>query len=474
MHNRTVTRRLPTAARSLTVLGLALLVTALAPSHAMAGGLTLGFNSDPALVNPTTPGNDYLIARGLDDGAQIVRVNVWWSSVAPLRRPRRFQAGNPAAAGYRWSPVDALVQGLASRGLQVMINITYAPRWAEGRHRPRNARPGTWEPDPGQFALFARAAARRYDGRFPYPGHRGLRLPRVRYWQAWNEPNLQYYLAPQWTRTRHRVLATSPDVYRQMLNGFYGAIKAISRSNIVVSAGMAPYGNPWGVSVPGIGYRMPPVTFDRLLFSRPAWCDVVAQHAYPYGGPLWHARGQGDIAVPDLYKIAHLVHAASRAGKLLPRGPKQLWVTELNWNSNPPDTSGVSLDTQARWYEQALYELWRQGVNTVLLLQAIDPDLGPWEGGVYFGSGQPKPAATAFQFPFVTARSKSRTVVAWGRAPVAGQLTLERLAGSRWKTLATLRVGTRQVFLRRLGLRGRAVLRARVGDQTSLTWTQPG
>jgi hypothetical protein len=149
-------------------------------------------------------------------------------------------------------------------------------------------------------------------------------------------------------------------------------------------------------------------------------------------------------------------------------------VTELGWNSNPPDNEGVSLAQQARWYEQALYELWRQGVNTVLLLQIIDPDSGPWEAGVYFGSGKPKPAATAFRFPFVTTRSGARTVIAWGRAPVAGRLTLERRAGRRWTALATIPVQTNQVFVRTIALRGSAVLRASVGARTSLPWTQPG
>ena len=474
MDNPTVTRRLPTSARSLTAIAVALLAIALAPSAAGAAGLTLGFNTDPPVFDLTTPENDFVMARGTADGARIVRVNLWWSAVAPARRNRRFRAANPASPAYRWSGVDALVQGLAARGLQVMINISYAPTWAEGPQRPRKSQPGTWKPDPVQYALFAKAAARRYDGTFAVPGHPGLKLPRVHYWQAWNEPNLGYYLSPQWTRTRRGMVATSPDMYRQLLNGFYAAVKGVSSSNVVVEAGVAPYGNRWGVSIPGIGYRMQPVTFDRLLFARPTWLDVVAQHLYPYHGPLWHAASSGDVAVPELHIISRVMGSASRAGRLLPRGPKHLWVTELSWNSDPPDAGAVPLDTQALWYEQALYELWRQGVHTVLLLQLIDPDMGPWEGGIFFGNGQPKPAATAFQFPFVTVRSSARSVLAWGRAPVAGQMTIERRAGSRWTTLATLSVGTHQVFERMIAVQGRAVLRARLGLATSLPWIQVG
>ncbi len=51
MDNPTVTRRLPTSARSLTAIAVALLAIALAPSAAGAAGLTLGFNTDPPVFD---------------------------------------------------------------------------------------------------------------------------------------------------------------------------------------------------------------------------------------------------------------------------------------------------------------------------------------------------------------------------------------------------------------------------------------
>ena len=47
---------------------------------------------------------------------------------------------------------------------------------------------------------FAYAAATRYSG--TYVRADGVVLPRVRYWTAWNEPNLQIGLIPQWRRVR--------------------------------------------------------------------------------------------------------------------------------------------------------------------------------------------------------------------------------------------------------------------------------
>jgi hypothetical protein len=82
-------------------------------------------------------------------------------------------------------------------------------------------------------------AAVRYDGRFPDPLKPGAFLPRVRYWQPWNEPNLSYYLSPQWTRTGGRWAPASAGIYRGLLNAFYAAVKRVSSSNFVVTAGTA-------------------------------------------------------------------------------------------------------------------------------------------------------------------------------------------------------------------------------------------
>ena len=142
----------------------------------------------------------------------------------------------------------------------------------------------------------------------------------------------------------------SPTIYRQLLNAFYAAVKRVSPSNFVVTAGTAPYGDPPG------GQRMPPVEFDRDLFCLrddadltpiscpdPPHLDALSHHPYGIGGPLWHALNPDDAAVPDVYKIARVLHAAERVGHVLPAGPKQLWVTEISWDSSPPDPGGVPI-----------------------------------------------------------------------------------------------------------------------------------
>ena len=59
---------------------------------------------------------------------------------------------------------------------------------------------------------------------------------------------------------RRPLVAASPVFYRGLLNAVYAAVKRVSSSNFVVTAGTAPSGDPLG------GERMQPVAFDRSLF----------------------------------------------------------------------------------------------------------------------------------------------------------------------------------------------------------------
>jgi hypothetical protein len=470
----------------LLVVALVLLGLGTTAREAHGLGLTLGFSADPALTASTPGSTTIWIPRAVQEGAQIVRVNVLWAEVAPADPTSSFNPAEPTSPGYNWSGLDATVRDLTSQGLQVLLNVSDAPTWAEGPGAPSDATSGTWRPDPTQFARFGTALALRYDGRFPDPVHPGAFLPRVRYWQPWNEPNLDVYLSPQWTRVAGGWAAASPVIYRQLLNAFYRAVKRVLPSNFVVTAGTAPYGDPPG------GERMPPVAFDRTLFClrddaalKPMSCpdpphlDALSHHPYGIGGPLWHALNPGDAAVPDMYKIADVLHAAERVGHVLPAGPKQLWVTEISWDSSPPDPNGVPILEQAHWLEQSLYVLWRQGVDTVLWLQIVDsppiPNYGStYQAGLYYLGGGAKPAAQAFRFPFVTRRLSAAQIQAWGRSPGDGDLAIERLRGARWVVLRRLSVQVDQVFTSDLAVRGGAVLRAQLGAQTSLPWTQRG
>jgi MYXO-CTERM domain-containing protein len=206
--------------------------------------------------------------------------------------------------------------------------------------------------------------------------------------------------------------------------------------------------------------------------------DVFAHQAIDNTGkgPLQSGPTKWDVSTPDLGRLVPLLRAAERLGTVS-GGRHPVWVTEFWWDSNPPNPVGAPLLTQARWIEQTFYLYWKAGADTAINFQIVDSTDYPttrngFQSGLYFLDGSPKPALTAFRFPFVTERIDKRTLRAWGKSPEAGLLRIQQQRGARWKTVRKLNVGKGQVFLTKLRLRGKQRLRAVVGSSTSITWKQ--
>lgn len=446
-----------------------------------AGGhpLRIGFG-DGLFASPDPAAREYWLGRAAALGSSLVRVNVSWASVAPRTPPPGFDAADPASPGYEWSGVDAAVRSAAVHGLGVMFTVTGAPRWAEGAGRPPEVEPGAWRPQAPAYGEFARALAARYDGRFPDPLQPGAALPRVRRFEAWNEPNLDTYLAPQWEGR----VDVGPQLYRELLDSFYAGVKAAQPGATVVGGSLAPFGDPPG------GHRTPPVLFLRRLLClrggrltrvpcpHRAHLDALSDHPIAVGAPRESAASPLDVTTPDIWRLTRVMRAAQRQRTVLPRGRKPLWVTEFWYDSDPPDPDGVPLFRQARWYEQDLYMFWRQGARVAIGLEIRDSPAGkgyPYtsQSGAYFLAGGPKPSATAFAFPFVARRTGRDRVAAWGIAPHAGRVRVQARRGGRWVTVASARTrGAPHPFSLGLSLWRPAQLRAMLGRVGSLAWRQ--
>jgi hypothetical protein len=229
--------------------------------------------------------------------------------------------------------------------------------------------------------------------------------------------------------------------------------------------------------LPG-GKRIAPALFVRKLLSQPVHFDVLAHHPYSVRGPEGAALNVDDVSVPDLAKLTKPLRAAERSGRALPGERHGLWITELSWDSSPPDPDGVPAARQARWLEEALYVLWRAGADTVLWYQARDEAPVPsyadtYQSGVFLRDGTAKPSATAFAFPFVALRRPNGRVALWGKAPASGPLSVQRrLADGSWRAVGHLVApNDGRPFTGSTAAPRGARMRAVSGGATSLSWT---
>src|SRR5947209_6533656 len=145
-------------------------------------------------------GNDpFPVFRQL--GVSIVQEAVDWSTVAPTRPAHATDPKDPA---YQWgSGIDAVIANARTFHMRVLLQIIFAPTWANGGH------PHNWAPrHPADFARFAIAVARRYPG--------------VHLWMVWGEPDRSANFEPLYSarpgtklNARQRI---APHTYARILD----------------------------------------------------------------------------------------------------------------------------------------------------------------------------------------------------------------------------------------------------------------
>jgi hypothetical protein len=446
------------------------------PSAAGGKNFNVGF----ADILYQGPHSAFWMGKTKQVNADVVRINLYWSVVAPTKPS---DPTNPNSPEYNWAPYDTAISNAAARGFDIDLTVFSAPSWAEGPNRPslNQVRAGAWRPDADAFGQFGRAVAKRYGDR-------------VKYFEAWNEPNLRSYIEPQWNGKDN----VAVDIYSTMLNSFYDGVNAVDPAAKIVVGGTAPYGDP-----PGGPNRTQPVRFYQELLclnrhnkkthcpagGRPKF-DVIAHHPINREDPpTAHAINKGDVEIADMHELTKVLRAAERRKTPATKGRHAIWANEVWWQTNPPDKrEGVSLQTHARWTQQGMYILWKQGVSDMTFLQLRDaaytpgePTLASYQTGIFTFGGKAKPTAHAVTFPFVTDK-KGKRLLAWGIAPKSGRLKIQvkggkkkhGRAGTRFRRAASVKVKAGKVFTKKLRVstKGKTKLRATVGGQKSLVWVQ--
>ncbi|HEX3730040.1 MAG TPA: hypothetical protein VHV47_09560, partial [Opitutaceae bacterium] len=206
--------------------------------------------------------NEQSLGEVKQTGAQFIRITVPWELIAPKAQPAEWQPRNPADPHYNWEFLDREVRQATAAGLTPLLLVEGAPRWAQGCQSPPNLQyVETCDPSAGDLADFATAAATRYSGSFGG-------LPRVRYWQGLNEPNLTLFFFPQFSSSGQPL---SANLYRTLINSFYAAVKAVDPSNVVAMAGLGPIArHGW--------------TIGPMQFAREVLCMRGSAHPKPIPG----------------------------------------------------------------------------------------------------------------------------------------------------------------------------------------------
>ena len=460
---------------------------------------------EPLAVGASPAAADLIAKRISSAGGRYQRLSVSLLNLAPTRPAKPTDIWDKA---YRHGlgTLDLAVRAAVDNHLEPIIMVEGTPAWARApsyaaavSHCPKRKRvhgrwvlpacfardyPNSWAPNPTAIRAIASVLATRYDGK--HTNHFSSRLlPKVTYFQAWNEPNLATHLLPQ--RSGRSLVA--PRLYRNVLSSFSSGAKAGGRSYVkVIAAGLGPIGTPGSTT---------PQQFTRELLclksrgrafvrgpgcSKPAIFDIWAQHPYDIAGTPGRPRdaklGNGRIA--DLPTIKSLIARATSLGTVLPRRNHPLWVTEFDWWTNPPHGPhgyGKPAGLTARWTTDSIWRMWSAGVSTLSWFRLRD-DPRNWPGGLWYAASSPEPrylstkllnadrpkaVLAAFRWPFRVV-SGSRAY-AWGVVPCRQSgvpVEVFHRAGNRWRRLARATSHASGVFTVAVPIGGAGIWRASV------------
>lgn len=253
-----------------------------------------------------------------DLGAGLYEFTINWSLIAPTKPA---EPTNPSDPAYQWTPaVDEAIANAQAHGMQVVLEVSGAPGWANG------GRPWPFAPtNPQDYADFAAAASKRW--------------PAIHYWQIWGEPSRRPNFMPlpkhvfgeKLTRSQQR----GPELYAQILDDSYVSLKQVNPENIVIG------GNTYsGGDIRPLAY----IKALRLPNGKPPRMDMYGQNPFGFRRPdLSKDLLQPGNGVADFCDLDVIVEYVDR---YLSRRPQQGQVADLHLRvlrPNRPQKLGVQL-----------------------------------------------------------------------------------------------------------------------------------
>ena len=386
----------------------ALLVPALASASPR---MQIGFHDDPNFRWEQR--REAMLDQARDANATIVRTLVTWANVAPTKPAR---ATNSFDRAYRFQDIDELVRNAQARDMEVLITIWGTPKWANGGKTP-NYPPKKMS----DLNAFARAVADRYSGR--YVGY-----PYVRFYQVWNESNLELFLAPQFDAKGNSV---APKTYAKLAAAAYAGIKARNPKAKVAIGSTSSHGRD--KLLKGHTNTHSPARFARLVAAANPRLkfDAWAQHPYPF--PVSQKPTQ-KVRYPNV-TLTSFPRFERDLDKWFKRKNVRLWITEYGHEVKADgEPHGVSRSAQASYLAQAV-SLARKDPRTDMFIWFVfrDHATSEWQSGLRTKSGAAKPSLARFRAVarLVDARNEVLNVRAGIANPTVNVPLRAYAAGSR-------------------------------------------
>lgn len=304
-------------------------------------------------------------------GVSMIHLTADWSQMASTQPAVPANGDDPA---YVIHDLDALVDNAGRYGFQVMINISGAPKWANGG-RPANYPPTSLS----TLTTFAHMLARRYNG---YGKH-----ALVGRWSVWNEPNLELFLAPQFSGSA----IVSPATYAKIYLAGYRGIKSGNRKALVAVGETSNRGR--NKPIPGLTGSVAPATFAYLLSKAAPKLpfDAYATHPYPTDPFLGPTQ---KVAWPNV-TMTRITQFGDSLKKWFHRRVP-IWITEYGQQTKPEFAAGVSYAQQAADAKTALQLAAASPYVEMFVWFTIRDSPATWQSGLEQRNGTKKPSYAAF------------------------------------------------------------------------------
>ncbi len=343
---------------------------------AMGMGAAIGLQDDRMAASQPQdiPGRIALVKA---TGTQVLRIDLFWATAAPTRPANATDHLDPA---YNWAWADAALCGTIKAGIQPIVTTWNAPGWATGgklgvKGVVWNSKAPT---NPQDYADFMSALATRYNGVTQIPGQGTCN---VKFYEIWNEPNLQIYLYPQYSGKK---VASSPK-YVKMANLAVPAIKAANPRAVPITGVTGPKGKS---DQSGRG------TLDWIKDLKKYGLKAgsqYSQHIYP--------------AVPPLKKTTifpawdTLDEVVAEVNKLPGGKSKKIYITEASYTTakTPYRKVAFTLAQQATYMKDIFKVPFVKSPRVPVVIWFQYVDNVNWPGGITFDAGGQKPSYRSFQ-----------------------------------------------------------------------------